>query len=86
MNRGRFREFYQCDYDVAGTYGSMIPDADVLKVEIRFTKSTHSHLHSMVVFFFESGFDRDFGRSANRPVRHQAQPSQVVGCDDGGLW
>jgi histidyl-tRNA synthetase len=32
MNRGRFREFHQCDYDVAGTYGSMIPDADVIKV------------------------------------------------------
>lgn len=32
MNRGRFREFYQCDYDVSGTYGSMIPDSDVLKV------------------------------------------------------
>eukprot|EP00455_Lapot_gusevi_P038632 TRINITY_DN4331_c0_g1_i2.p1 TRINITY_DN4331_c0_g1~~TRINITY_DN4331_c0_g1_i2.p1 ORF type:complete len:520 (-),score=229.07 TRINITY_DN4331_c0_g1_i2:67-1461(-) len=32
MNKGRFREFYQCDFDVAGTYGAMIPDADVIKV------------------------------------------------------
>lgn len=32
MNRGRFREFYQCDYDVSGSYGSMIPDSDVIKV------------------------------------------------------
>lgn len=31
-SRGRFREFYQCDYDVAGTYGKMLPDAEVLKV------------------------------------------------------
>ena len=32
MNKGRFREFYQCDFDIAGTYGLMIPDAEVLKV------------------------------------------------------
>ncbi len=34
MNRGRFREFYQCDFDIAGDYpsGRMIPDAEVLKV------------------------------------------------------
>ena len=32
MNRGRFREFHQCDFDIAGVYGPMIPDADVLKV------------------------------------------------------
>ena len=34
MNRGRFREFYQCDFDIAGTYGLMIPDADLLSVII----------------------------------------------------
>eukprot|EP00899_Mesostigma_viride_P027773 jgi/Mesvir1/8180/Mv12480-RA.3 len=32
MNRGRFREFYQCDFDVAGAYNVMVPDAEVLKV------------------------------------------------------
>jgi histidyl-tRNA synthetase len=32
MNRGRFREFYQCDFDIAGTYESMIPDAEVIKI------------------------------------------------------
>jgi histidyl-tRNA synthetase len=30
MTRGRFREFYQCDYDIAGTYASMVPDAEIL--------------------------------------------------------
>ena len=34
MNKGRFREFYQCDFDIAGTYGLMIPDADLLSVII----------------------------------------------------
>lgn len=33
MAKGRFREFYQCDFDIAGpNYGKMIPDAEVLKV------------------------------------------------------
>ena len=32
IKRGRYREFYQCDYDVAGSYASMMPEAEVLKV------------------------------------------------------
>lgn len=32
INRGRFREFYQCDFDVAGSYRPMIPDAEVIAV------------------------------------------------------
>lgn len=32
MTKGRMREFYQCDFDVAGAYDSMIPDAEVLAV------------------------------------------------------
>ena len=32
MQRGRFREFYQCDFDIAGQYSPMIPDAEVLKI------------------------------------------------------
>jgi histidyl-tRNA synthetase len=29
LNRGRFREFYQCDFDIAGSYSVMVPDAEV---------------------------------------------------------
>ena len=29
LARGRYREFYQCDYDVAGTYLPMVADAEV---------------------------------------------------------
>lgn len=32
MNKGRFREFYQCDFDIAGEYSPMISDAEVLSV------------------------------------------------------
>ena len=30
--RGRLREFYQCDFDIAGAYDPMIPDAECLKI------------------------------------------------------
>jgi histidyl-tRNA synthetase len=30
MTRGRFREFYQCDFDIAGDYDVMIPDSECL--------------------------------------------------------
>ena len=32
MARGRFREFFQCDFDVAGAYPHMVADAEVIKV------------------------------------------------------
>lgn len=32
MTKGRMREFYQCDFDIAGTYESMVPDAEVLSI------------------------------------------------------
>jgi histidyl-tRNA synthetase len=33
------REFYQCDYDIAGQYEPMIPDAEVLRVMNEVLKS-----------------------------------------------
>ncbi|NXE16349.1 SYHC protein, partial [Lophotis ruficrista] len=30
--RGRYREFYQCDFDIAGRFDPMIPDAECLKI------------------------------------------------------
>merc|ERR1719381_306083 len=30
--RGRLREFYQCDFDIAGAYDVMIPDAECVKI------------------------------------------------------
>ena len=32
MTKGRYREFYQCDFDIAGSYDSMLPDAEVIQV------------------------------------------------------
>lgn len=32
MAKGRLREFYQCDFDIAGSYDPMIPDAEILRI------------------------------------------------------
>ncbi|KRZ79710.1 Histidine--tRNA ligase, cytoplasmic [Trichinella papuae] len=32
MTRGRYREFMQCDFDIAGSYDPMIPEAECLKI------------------------------------------------------
>ncbi|KAI9503427.1 Cytoplasmic and mitochondrial histidine tRNA synthetase [Coemansia spiralis] len=34
MTKGRMREFYQCDYDIAGSYDPMIPDAECVRVAV----------------------------------------------------
>ncbi|KAL7414313.1 hypothetical protein BDY24DRAFT_386502 [Mrakia frigida] len=30
ISKGRLREFYQCDFDIAGVYDPMVPDAEIL--------------------------------------------------------
>ncbi|KAI9168267.1 Cytoplasmic and mitochondrial histidine tRNA synthetase [Blastocladiella emersonii ATCC 22665] len=32
MTKGRRREFYQCDFDIAGTHDPMVPDAEILAI------------------------------------------------------
>ncbi|XP_017113049.1 histidine--tRNA ligase, cytoplasmic isoform X3 [Drosophila elegans] len=32
MTKGRYREFYQCDFDIAGTYDPMLADAECVKI------------------------------------------------------
>lgn len=32
MTKGRYREFYQCDFDIAGPSDSMIADAEIIKL------------------------------------------------------
>jgi histidyl-tRNA synthetase len=39
MTRGRYREFYQCDFDIAGIYDAMIPDAEILRVIVEIFKA-----------------------------------------------
>jgi histidyl-tRNA synthetase len=32
LAKGRYREFYQCDFDIAGAYNAMVPDAEVISI------------------------------------------------------
>ena len=32
MKKGRMREFYQCDFDIAGVYDKMVPDAEIIRI------------------------------------------------------
>jgi len=32
MSRGRYREFYQCDFDIAGQYDEMVPDVECILI------------------------------------------------------
>lgn len=32
VKKGRMREFYQCDFDIAGNYDPMLPDAEILRI------------------------------------------------------
>ena len=32
MKKGRMREFYQCDFDIAGSFDPMLPDAEILRI------------------------------------------------------
>ncbi|KAK7207090.1 mitochondrial and cytoplasmic histidine-tRNA ligase Hrs1 [Myxozyma melibiosi] len=34
MTKGRMREFYQCDFDIAGTYETMVPDAEAVAIAV----------------------------------------------------
>jgi histidyl-tRNA synthetase len=32
MTKGRYREFYQCDFDIAGDYDIMLPDVECIRI------------------------------------------------------
>ncbi|KAG8891782.1 Cytoplasmic and mitochondrial histidine tRNA synthetase, partial [Tulasnella sp. 408] len=32
MTKGRMREFYQCDFDIAGQFDPMVPDAEIISI------------------------------------------------------
>jgi histidyl-tRNA synthetase len=32
VQKGRMREFFQCDFDIAGEYDAMIPDAEIIRI------------------------------------------------------
>ena len=41
MTKGRFREFYQCDFDIAGTYDPLLPEVECIKVVDEILSALH---------------------------------------------
>ncbi|EHA49831.1 histidyl-tRNA synthetase [Pyricularia oryzae 70-15] len=74
--KGRMREFYQCDFDVAGIYDPMIPDAEILRIivevfeALNFEKFTIKINHRKVLdgLFEVSGVLSDKIRSISSAV------------------
>lgn len=70
------REFYQCDFDVAGIYDPMIPDAEILRIivevfeALNFEKFTIKINHRKVLdgLFEVSGVPSDKIRSISSAV------------------
>lgn len=52
VTKGRFREFYQCDFDIAGKFDSMIPDVECLRIiyEILTELDLNSFLIKVIIF------------------------------------
>lgn len=59
MTRGRYREFYQCDFDIAGKYDSMIPDAECIKILVEILEKLHLGQYKICVSRFISILDND---------------------------
>jgi len=41
MTKGRFREFYQCDFDIAGEYDLMVPDSETVSIMVEILNSVN---------------------------------------------
>lgn len=39
ITKGRYREFYQCDFDICGKFLPLLPDAEVLKIAAKILRS-----------------------------------------------
>lgn len=52
MTRGRYREFYQCDFDIAGNYDSMISDAECLKIIVEILDKLNLGQYRIHVSYF----------------------------------
>jgi histidyl-tRNA synthetase len=73
--RGRLREFYQCDFDIAGTYDPMIPDAEILSIIVEVFQAFNlnvaiklNHRKILDGLFVASGVPKDKVRPVSSSV------------------
>jgi histidyl-tRNA synthetase len=56
MTRGRYREFYQCDFDIAGDFDAMVPDAECVKIIVEILDKLDLGQYKVYVSVFENHF------------------------------
>ena len=52
MTRGRYREFYQCDFDIAGDFDAMVPDAECIKIVVEILDKLNLGQYKVFVSIF----------------------------------
>jgi histidyl-tRNA synthetase len=50
-SKGRYREFYQCDFDIAGQYEKMGPDFEIVKILTELLNELNIGDYEVVSFF-----------------------------------
>uniref|UniRef100_A0A672MXD7 histidine--tRNA ligase n=1 Tax=Sinocyclocheilus grahami TaxID=75366 RepID=A0A672MXD7_SINGR len=80
MTRGRYREFYQCDFDIAGQYDAMIPDAECLKIVYEILNELDLGDFRIKVGLFSVVFDLSLARGLDyyTGVIYEAILSQTI--------
>ncbi|CAF0750509.1 unnamed protein product [Rotaria sordida] len=54
MKRGRYREFYQCDFDIAGDFDPMVPDAECIKIVVEILDKLDLGQYKIYKYLYES--------------------------------
>lgn len=66
INRGRFREFYQCDFDIVGQFGTMIPDVECLHIVYEVLEKLNLGSFIIYVSLFSLGSTIDSAETRSR--------------------
>lgn len=78
MTRGRYREFYQCDFDIAGLHDPMIPDAECVKIIVEILDKLALGQYKIYVSIFKH-------RMKVLQISVD-QSSEITRCDFHSLW
>ena len=71
-SKGRYREFYQCDFDIAGQYEEMGPDFEIMKVLTELLDELDKSLVSSTAATIESKFSVSSSIQCNQRIRSQS--------------
>lgn len=76
LSKGRFREFYQCDFDIVGNYNNMLPDCECIAILYDFFKTINigdfiikiNHRKILDNYFINCGVSQDLIRTVSSSI------------------